>query len=233
MKKTHDELVERYIRKYEELKMDSFKELNLESDELIVHGSDIEDRKFYKVSWAVTNKGRVWSLSRNRWMYPWLNGKYWRVANTYVHLLVNYYFITDEERKIKKYAEEHKKKYEVHHLDEVEALDLSVMTKEERIEACMKVNRKSNLMLQIERDHDDAHKLKKGKRKLGKDKEGYERVAKFDSMTSIMIASNASVYFSYNENGKKELNTKLILPTLTPEEEKELDEKISYKFLLW
>lgn len=209
-----------YKEKFAKLEKENFARMNLKEGEQVKHCIDNSHKRYYQIKWAVTSEGRVWSLSRNMWLNPRYENKYWRVENDYVHLLVDYYFITEKEENIKKLAEKNNKKLEVHHLERIEEVNMSVMTKKERIDACMKVNKKSNLMLQVVEDHDDIHKIKKGKSELGKDEAGFERKVEFDSMTSIMINSDASIYFTYDENDKREINTKRTFPTLTPEEEK-------------
>lgn len=230
-----NEKLKEYKERYEELVKENFEKMNLKEGESVIHCIDDADEKYYQFRWAITNKGRMWSIYQNRWLIPRKENGYWRIENIYVHEWVDYYFMTDEEKNLKQMVEEHNKKcsdsekikLEVHHKKIVQEMDSSKMTKEERIEACMKENCKENLMLQIEGDHDVVHELMKGKRKLSKDKSGKERIFEFDSMTAMMINSGASVYFSYDENGNKELNTKLALPTLTSEEEKKYAELLN------
>lgn len=222
-----------YKEKFIKLEKENFAIMNLKEGESVIHCIDDTDEKYYQFRWAITNKGRMWSIYQNRWLIPRKENGYWRIENIYVHEWVDYYFMTDNEKELKQMVKEHndncsdseKLKLEVHHREVVKEMDSSKMTKEERIIECMKENNKENLMLQIESDHDVVHELMKGKRKLSKDKSGKERIFEFDSMTSMLIDSGASVYFSYDENGNKELNTKLTLPTLTSEEEKKYAEK--------
>lgn len=218
-----------YKEKFKKLEKDNFAIMNLKEDESVVHCIDDTDEKYYQFRWAITNKGRMWSLHQKRWMLPRKENGYWRIENIYVHEWVDHYFMNDEEKNMKRMVEEHNKKcidseklkLEVHHKKLVQEMDSSKMTNDERVEACMQENYKENLILQIEGDHNDVHKIMKGKRKLGIDKKGKERMLEFDAMTSILINSGASVHFSYDVTGKKELTTKLVLPTLTAEEEKE------------
>ena len=226
--------LERCTNKYAELKRDNFKIMNLKKGELIKHCVDDRFMKFYKIGWAVTSEGRVWSLIHNKWLNPRNQKGYWRVANVYVHELVDYYFMTDEEKAMTMQVKEHNKKcvdsekieLEVHHLKETQAMDSSVMTKEERIKACMESNHKGNLILQKKDDHRDSHKIMKGKKTKGEES-GTEQ---FDCMTSILRNSNSTAYVSYDEQGKRLLNFSIKLKGTTQEEDDELD-KITHRFL--
>ena len=227
--------IEKNLNKYDILKNENFERMDLLPDEQIVHCIDENNVQHYFEGWLVTNKGRGWSLTDNRWFVPWMNENgYWRIANAYVHQLVCHYFMSDEDKRILKLVEEHNKNcaeedqwsVEVHHKKPVEKIDYINMTDEEKMLACMAVNNKENLVYQIKKDHSDVHKIAKGNRKLGKNKDGNERNVIMDSLTSTLINSGASVHFSYDENGKKEMHTRLTLPTLTPEEEMEYEEQI-------
>lgn len=238
MKKTNEELIEKYRQRYSVLEKEGFKKLELLEGEEVRHCIDDTGMKFYKMCWAVTSKGRVWSLSQNRWHVPWINGKYWRVANTYVHLLVNHYFMTDEDKFVLRVVEENNKKVadsekwhiEVHHLKSVENIDYKTMSKDERIYACMAVNSKEDLKCQIkETDHVDDHRIMRGKQTRGEEK-GTERFDCFTRMVMNSCDSNSTTYISYDENGKRMINMTLKLKGTTPEEDEELDRTVSHKF---
>lgn len=227
-----------YINKFAKLEEEKFERMHLIKGEQVKHCIDDTDARFYRIGWIVTNNGRVWSLNQNRWLFPWLNGKYWRVANTYVHLLINYYFMSEEDKKVLKVLKEHNMKcsnsefwhLDVHHLQAVQKFDTSKMTKEERIRACMEVNKKENLKYQIkEIDHSDDHRIMKGEKTIGEIK-GTEQL---DCFASIVRNSGADeVYITYSELGKRQINTLLKLKGTTAEEENKLDKITQSKFLL-
>ena len=224
--------VNKYKAKYEQLKKEKFAILNLVQGEQVKHCRD-EKIKYNKFRWLVTSEGRIWSLSHNKWLNPRNQRGYWRVANVYVHELVNHYFLTSEDENCIKVVNEHNSKcnntseiwhLDVHHLNPVEELDSSILTKEQRIQACMRVNNKVNLKYQIkELDHHDMHKLLKGKKTKGEE----QGIEQFDGFTSVIKNSCLNtVYVSYAEDGKKQINMTVKLKGTTAEEEKELDSKI-------
>lgn len=230
--------LERYIRKFAELKKDNFKKLDLEKGEIIKHCIDNRDMKYYQEAWAVTSRGRIWSLGHNMWLNPRNQKGYWRVANVYVHELVNYYFMSDDEKMMLRYVEKRNKnsvdseilELEVHHLEEVQIVDSSVMTKDARIKACMESNHKGNLILQIKEDHRDSHRILKGKKTKGEEK-GTEQ---FDVFMSVMRNSGVeTAYVSYDGDGKKQYNVKNPLKGMMPEEELEYSKDANIPFLLW
>ncbi|MBQ8814044.1 MAG: hypothetical protein IJZ85_06095 [Lachnospiraceae bacterium] len=236
MKTFNEKTKEKNIKVFADLEKDNFAILNLKKNEQIKHCIDNKMPEYYHTGWAVTSEGRVWSLNRNRWLVPRNQNGYWRVENIYVHRLVDYYFLSDEEKIIKMVLEEHNKNCnesdrwsgEVHHIIAGSKADSTKMTNEERIEACMKVNNKANLFFQIENvDHKDVHRIMKGEKTIG-EKKGTEQL---DVFNSIVRNSKPSAYISYDENGKKMINMTLKLKGTTPEEDERLDKEIGHKFL--
>ncbi|MBR2895787.1 MAG: hypothetical protein IKC03_09050 [Oscillospiraceae bacterium] len=225
---------ERLFKKYKELEKSNFAIMHLRPGEMVKHCNQFEGTDCYQLGWAATNKGRTWSISQKRWHTPHLSNGYWRVANTYVHKLVDYYFMTDEEKYIKNMLEEHNKNCspserlvgEVHHKQPIKNVDCTKMSDEEKRHACMEVNYKENLMYEIRDDHRDIHRIMNGKKTKG-EKDGS---VQFDVISSIMrnTTDNRSkeVTITYNEKGKPEINIKNCLETLTPELEKEYKQKI-------
>lgn len=223
--------------KYKELEKNGFQKLNLYVDEQVMHCIDESESKYNLFRWIVTNKGRVWSLSQNKWLNPRNQRGYWRIANVYVHELVSHYFLTTEEKNTLEIVSEHNKKCDIseiwhlhiHHLKPVIKMDSTKMTKEERIHACMAVNYKENLILQIkETDHKNDHKIMKGIKPIY-DGEKVE----CDTCTSIMINSKPNiVYTKYNEKTNRELEMIYNIPTLTSDEEIEYEKKTNNSFLI-
>jgi len=230
-------VLEKNLRKYEQMENENFHYLNLETDEQIVHCIDDSDERFYKTGWLVTNKGRVWSINHNKWLVPHIQEGYWRVENVYVHLLVNHYFLSEDDRRTIKVVEEHnascaesdKWHIEVHHIKSVNKLDSSSMSDDEKILACMAVNNKANLICQIkETDHIDVHRIMNGKKTLGAEK-GLET---YDAPTSMFLNSGVSeASVTYNEDGNRVYNLTLRLKSTTPEEDEELDKIVPHPFL--
>lgn len=231
--------LDRYKEKYKELEKENFARMNLKEGENVKHCIDNTDERFFYVGWLVTSEGRVWSLAHKRWLVPWINERgYWRVANTYVHKLVCYYFLSEDDRSILKIIEEHNKMGEseekwtdeVHHKELVEKIDYVNMSNEERIVACMKVNNKNNLVYQIKKDHVDIHRIMNGNKTKGEE----EGIEQFDCFTCIMRNSGVdSAYVSYNEDEKKVYNMTLKLKGMTLEEEEEFDKKLKNSKLLY
>ena len=226
---------EKNMDKYELLEVTNFESLELLPDEKIAH---CIDKDYYENGWIITNKGRIWSITDNRWLVPWLNEKgYWRIANAYVHRWVCHYFMSTDDKRILKMVEDHNKECndtdkweaEVHHKQIIEKIDnYESMIKTERILACMAVNYKENLIYQRIKDHDDDHNLLKGKQNIS------DGTAQFDAMSSIMINSGLdSAYTTYGEDGKKQINMTVKIPTLTPEEDEVYSKKVKNFPLGW
>ena len=224
--------LEKNIKKFIEIKQENFKMMDLMEGEQVKHCVEFEGTDCFQSGWAVTNKGRVWSITDKRWLIPWYEDGYWRVANTYVHKLVDLYFMTEEEKRTKAVLDNYnanctdseKWSFEIHHIKKVLSIDYANMTKSERISACMQVNNKENLMYQIKADHKDVHRIMQGKR-TSKEELGKEI---FDSTMSIIRNSKPSeVFVTYNENGKKEITMVLRNLEMTPEEELIYDNMIA------
>lgn len=225
--------------KFNNLKKDNFKSLNLKEGELVAHCNRYEGTRYYQDGWIVTNKGRIWSLYKNMWLNPRNQNGYWKVLNEYVHIFVDYYFFDDDEKRIYKTLLEHNEKCNkndqwhshVHHKHSVIKIDSTKMSKDERIQACMTINYKENLMFQIkETDHKNNHRIMKGKKTLGEE----SGVEQFDCPSSIIKNSLPdTVYYSYDENGNKLVHMTKKLKGMTPDEIKEWDMKVPHKFNHW
>lgn len=226
---------EKNTKIFEALKISNFAGMNLKPNEQVKHCIDNTDSGYYQPNWAVTNHARIWSLSHKHWLLPRNQSGYWRVANKYVHRIVDHYFMSEEEKNTKRILEEHNQNCseadmwsgDVHHIKTGSKMDSSMMSKEERITECSKVNHKENLVFQIRADHKDAHRIMKGEKTVGEEK-GTEQ---FDDFTSIIRNSNPAANYSYDEQGKKLLHMKLKLQGTTPEEDAELDKKFPHRFL--
>lgn len=225
--------LEKNIKKYAVLENDNFESLDLLPDEQIKHCIDAcED--YYESGWVITNKGRVWSLTDKRWLIPWNDDGYWRVANEYVHRWVCYYFMSDEDKRILEMVEEHNTKcmeselweVEVHHRETVEKMDYINMTDKERVLACMVVNHKGNLVYQIKKDHSDVHKLMNGKKTRGEEDDKEQ----FDVFTSVVRNGCPETYITYDEHGKKLVHMNLKLQGMTPEEDAEFAKRHNLPF---
>lgn len=113
--------------------------------------------RYYYPAYAVTNKGRVWSIINHKWLAPQAVGtdrSYWAVdllgTMVKVHLLVANYFCD-------KYAVEvfGEANVQVHHkkvVDVPEELKTKECT-EEKIKSCMDANAAENLCYQKTDDH--------------------------------------------------------------------------------
>lgn len=228
---------ERISNNYMELEKSNFAIMQLLPGETVKHCNKFEGTDCYQLGWAVTNKGRTWSIPQKKWHIPWNDNGYWRVADTYVHKLVDYYFMSDEEMHIKNMLEEHNKHCldsekwmaEIHHKKPVKCVDYTKMSDDEKLCACMEANHKENLMYQISNDHRDVHKLMNGQKTKG-EKEGTEQ---FDNILSILRNTNGNtpkeVTITYNEEGKREINIKTCFDNLTPELEKEYEKMLKTK----
>lgn len=119
-------------RKYKNLELE---ELELLPDEDIQH---CNKEPYKQYGWVVTSKGRIWSLNHNIWLKPvQYNNGYWGINDDkttyYVHDLVGFYFLTEEEKRIMKLVEEYNKNVDVETEKEIAASEeLSRRTKAEK-----------------------------------------------------------------------------------------------------
>ena len=228
------------ILKFETLVANNFQSLGLLKGEQIVQCLDESTKGMYYPGWAVTSEGRVWSINRNRWLIPHYQNGYWRVGNCYVHLLVDHYFCDNAEKGIKKMylllnsmrGESEKFHLSVHHIKPILKIGCAVMTPQEKIDACMAVNKKKNLILQIEElDHLDNHRLMRGLKTQGM-KQNAETWDK--ALQAMVIPYVTEAYVTYSQECKKEYNIVAALPTISKEDEaSEKYINATNSFLLW
>ena len=214
--------LERYKNKFLKLEQNNFKIMNLDEDEKVRHCIQFKEENCYNPCWVVTNKGRVWSLAWSCWMSHRFENGYWRVANAYVHKYVDFYFMNEEEKQTKKLldnynkncSEKEKQKYEIHHKETIKIVNDKLMSPEEKMRECMKVNYKENLVYQIKGDHKNAHRIMKGD--LPIDLKG-EKVEVDNTTRNFIGIHPNNVYYSYNE-GKSIINMAWSGKGMTPEE---------------
>lgn len=131
---------------------------NLLEGEKIKQMTDKEsfDGRYYYPAYAVTDKGRVWSIINSKWLIPQAVGNdrsYWAVdlgTMVKVHLLVANYFC--DKHAVEVFGETN---IQVHHkkvVDVPEELKTKECT-EEKIKSCMDANAAENLCYQKTDDH--------------------------------------------------------------------------------
>lgn len=191
-------------------------------NEKIVHClDDISfNGRYYLPEWCVTNMGRGYSLSHQKWLSPQAVGNnrdYWSFVGVdkqvKVHQLVlNYFRSASDDVAIELFGEEG---VDCHHIFSIEIPEeLKKQTRKNRqarIKHCMECNCKSNLVYQEkEIDHKDDRRVTNGKETIGECEgtEGWsdnlKDIRSMASNSGKRQGNNNGVYYEYSkdENGK-------------------------------
>lgn len=179
MKEYTEEQIERYKKKFEQV----VTELELLEGETMVHCLDAisHNGSCYFPEWAITNKGRGYSLWKDEWLVPQAIGTkraYWGFCaygnrNPKAHQLVVNYFKDESDIVALEFFGENS--VEIHHDLPIAIPDeIKTGTKEDRIAHCMKYNSKENLHYQEKlQDHVNVGRITRG-HKTKEEEEGIE-----------------------------------------------------------
>ena len=217
----------RYEDKFRQL---DYEKLGLEQGEQLEHCMDEKSfgGKYYAPEWCISNYGRGYSLAADKWLVPQAIGThraYWGFTGNIqpkVHQLVVNYFPNESDEVALEFFEEGN--LHCHHIIPIEIPDeLKVQTCEnekERIEHCMKCNRKSNVVYQ-EKKHDHKNDTRITNGNETEEEQAETAVWSSDMILFRNIAANSGkrdgnsngAYFVYSkdENGKLARTLKMVL----------------------
>lgn len=183
---------------------------NLLKGEKIKQMTDKESFKgnYYYPAYAVTDKGRVWSIINSKWLIPQAVGNdrsYWAVdlgTMVKVHLLVANYFCN--KNAVELFGETN---VQVHHKRVVDVPE-ELKTKEyaeEKIKSCMDANAAENLCYQKTDDHLMITKFSHKQNMPGESKDKVELDEQLKRIRMLFDPRSSEIMLEYDEQGNAAL----------------------------
>ena len=183
---------------------------NLLKGEKIKQMTDKESFKgnYYYPAYAVTDKGRVWSIINSKWLIPQAVGNdrsYWAVdlgTMVKVHLLVANYFFN--KNAVELFGETN---VQVHHKRVVDVPE-ELKTKEyaeEKIKSCMDANAAENLCYQKTDDHLMITKFSHKQNMPGESKDKVELDEQLKRIRMLFDPRSSEIMLEYDEQGNAAL----------------------------
>ncbi len=198
---------------------------NLLEGEKIKQMTDKEsfEGRYYYPAYAVTDKGRVWSIINHKWLAPQAVGNdrsYWAVdlgTMVKVHVLVANYFCDKHAAEL--FGEAN---VQVHHkkvVDVPEELKTKECT-EEKIKSCMESNGAENLCYQQTDDHLMITKFSHHQNVPGESKDKVEMDEQLKRIRMLFDPKSSEIMLDYDEEGNAALRIVIHFnrpaPTLEP-----------------
>lgn len=183
---------------------------DLSEGEKIVQMTDKESFKgnYYYPAYAVTDKGRVWSIINSKWLIPQAVGNdrsYWAVdlgTMVKVHVLVANYFCDKHAAEL--FGEEH---VQVHHkrvVDVPERLKAEGYAAE-KLKSCMAANAAENLCYQQTDDHVMLTKFSNRQRVPGENQDKVEFDETLQRIRMMFDPRSSEIMLEYDQQGNASL----------------------------